>query len=302
MKRNILILSIAFLSFMMVAAGNWQKKYFVDDFGEPDYSKPCYVLHTVNSDGFTDWILDICYVNGVFVLRPCLLSEIGVEINSLRAKDSQGNIYKFKFYRPNKSSFDFYIKDATDINTLMNLLEKGYFTLSFHTPGDQYHQAYNYNYKIRTEGNGIRSLSGRTTRPRQSTNSNQGSSRSTNRGMLSHEAQGQPDTYKGSVGKYPITMQLKAGVSSQSNPHVFPVSGKYWYGKGTNGKMTLKGTLQYKDGGIGVYKLVEYDPNGKKCGSFQLNEKTNINTYQTIMNGTMTNAKGTTYNVNLKKQ
>ena len=75
--------------------------------------------------------------------------------------------------------------------------------------------------------------------------------------MLNHEAQGQGNLYKGSIGKYQITMQLNATASSPSNPDVFPVKGVYWYGNGSNGKMTLKGTLTYKTGGVGVYKFDE---------------------------------------------
>ena len=58
--------------------------------------------------------------------------------------------------------------------------------------------------------------------------------------MLSHEAQGLPDTFKGSIGIYKITMQLHASASSSSNPDVFPVSG--------------------------VYKLDEYDQLRTVCG------------------------------------
>lgn len=118
--------------------------------------------------------------------------------------------------------------------------------------------------------------------------------------MLSHEAQGLPDTFVGSIGNYKITMQLHASASSSSNPDVFPVSGVYWYGNGSNGKMTLKGTLSYKNGG--VYKLDEYDPNGKKCGSFIPNENSDVQTYITTLVGKMANAKGQTFNVNLTQK
>lgn len=120
--------------------------------------------------------------------------------------------------------------------------------------------------------------------------------------MLNHEAQGQGNLYKGSIGKYQITMQLNAMASSPSNPDVFPVKGVYWYGNWSNVRMTIKGILTYKTGSVGVYKLDEYDPQGKKCGSFILNEKTDFSTYLTTITGTMTNAKGTTYKVQLDPQ
>lgn len=284
MKRVIFVAILLLSNVLVSFAGNWERKYMADEFGDPDYSNPCYVITCVNPDDDRIYI-DIVYSNGVFILDPDYYSTDVDNATTIKAKGSNGKIFQFEFEKPNRNSSLHLISKDSDVENLINLLEQGNFTLSFHRPADYFEDAFNYNFRIGRQGQGIRAIYENDFPP-----------------MLSHEAQGQPDTYKGSIGKYQITMQLSAAASSPSNPDIFPVSGKYWYGNGTNGKMTLKGTLSYKTGGIGVYKLDEYDPNGKKCGSFVLNENMDFNTYQTTMKGTMTNAKGATYNVNLKKQ
>lgn len=271
------------ISFTM-QANNWQKQYMADEFGDPDYSNPVYVISCVNPNDNLIHI-DIAYNNGIFILDPRYYSAHVDGATTVKAKGANGTVYQFDFEKPNRNSNLHIISKDSDVDNLINLLEQGNFTLSFHRSANYMQDSYNYNFRIGQQGLGIRSIY-ENDFPQ----------------MLSHEAQGLPDTYKGTLGSYQITMQLHASASSPSNPDVFPVSGVYWYGNGSNGKMTLKGTLSYQTGGIGVYKLEEYDPNGKKCGSFALNENSDVQTYITTLVGKMTNAKGQTFNVNLTQQ
>lgn len=122
--------------------------------------------------------------------------------------------------------------------------------------------------------------------------------------ILTHDSNGKerwvkPDIYKGTIGKYKITMQLNDITGSPSGN--FIVSGFYWYGNGSNRKMTLKGELSYDDTMQRTYRFVEYDPKGNKCGSFILREGYIPATQTNTLQGSMTNKAGTTYKVYLKK-
>lgn len=282
LKAIFALVSVLHALAIQAVSSNWQKQYMADEFGDPDYSNPLYVISCVNPNDNLIHI-DIAYNNGVFILDPRYYSADVEGAATIKAKGANGTVYQFDFEKPNRNSNLHIISKDSDVDYLINLLEQGNFTLSFHRPANYMQDSYNYNFRIGQQGRGIRSIY-ENEFPK----------------MLSHEAQGDPDTYKGTIGNYKITMQLRASVSSPSNPDVFPVSGVYWYGNGGNGKMTLKGTLTYKGGG--VYRLDEYDPKGTKCGSFVLNENSNVQTYITTLVGKMTNARGQTFNVNLTQQ
>lgn len=108
-----------------------------------------------------------------------------------------------------------------------------------------------------------------------------------------------PDTYKGSIGKYKITMQLNVPIADDNGNYI--VNGVYWYGSGKNGKMTLNGELTYDSNMHRIYRFDEYDPQGRKCGSFLLSEGYDASARLSFLDGSMTNKAGTSYNVYLKK-
>lgn len=284
MKKLIALLIILLSGIPATIAGDWQKTYVEDEFGDPDYSKPAYVIRCVDPTDY-DIIMKIIYYNGVLVLEPTYYSADVERASSIKAKSRNGQVYQLKFDKPHKYSNLHIISDEDDVNTLVNLLEQGNFILSLQRPADYVKEAYNYNFRIGKQGQGIRNIFETDFPP-----------------MLSHEDQGKPDMYKGTIGKYPITMLLRFDSCSPSNPDVFPASGEYWYGSGKNGKMTLKGTLTYVNKER-IIKLDEYDPNGKKCGSFILKEIINPRNYDTEkITGTMKNVKGTVFTVNLLRQ
>ncbi len=283
MKKIVALTMLIATCLPTTSAGDWQKIYATDEFGDKDYSKPAYVVRCIDPTDY-EIQMKICFSNGVFVLEPVYYSA-GVErTSSIKAKSRYGQIYQLKFSKPHMYSNLHLISNENDINTLINLLEQGNFTLNFHRPANYVEEAYNYNFRIGKEGQGIRAIYETEFPP-----------------MLSHEGQADPDTYKGTIGKYPITMQLRFGSCSPSNRDVFPAFGEYWYGTGKNGKMTLKGTLTYRDKDK-IIKLDEYDPKGKKCGSFILKQSLSTNIYSEKLTGTMKNVKGTVYTVNLDRK
>lgn len=286
-KFFILFLIILGWSTQEISAGDWTERYLKDAFGDSDYSQPVY---TVDLRGTTNVIhegescilgLLVKPADGFAIYRAFL--QRGGDLQRFYT-DTQvfvklSNGKKFQIPCDVEDGELYLGKTIQEYQAILDILNKGHFTLVIRSNNGGYVMTCTFH--IGDQTTGIKNL----VSPISS----------------GHEAQGQPDTYKGSIGKNPITMQLRAATSSSSNPGVFPVSGKYWYGNGSNGKMTLKGTLTYKAGGIGVYKLDEFDSKGKKCGSFVLNEKTDVKTYVTTITGKMTNAKGTSYNVSLKR-
>lgn len=283
MKLKIVFAFILIFQTIGIQANNWQQQYMADEFGDADYSRPVYELMVTPQGGYGATVT-FNYIQGLFIVSFTDAYTILDDIKSIKVKTASGKVIDLDFEQIGREPAIYGIPlESSEI--LYALLDEGDFSISVKTPVPfSYGETHNHVFKIRSEGKGLVDYVGPEVLP----------------SILSHEAQGQPDTLSGTIGNYKITMQLHASASSPSNPDVFPVTGVYWYGNGDKGKMTLKGTLTYKTGG--VYKLNEYDPNGKKCGSFVLNEHSDINTYITTLVGTMTNAKGQTFNVNLTQQ
>ena len=104
-------------------------------------------------------------------------------------------------------------------------------------------------------------------------------------------------TFKGKIGgKYSITVQFDQPKSVFENGG--RLTGTYWYGKGSNGKMKLKGSVD----GLGRIDMEEYDPQGKRCGDWFLNTLSSDDGMKYELEGVMTNAKGQTFNVILTQQ
>lgn len=252
-------------------ASAWEKKYLADEFGDADYSKPCYTINCVSPED--NWIqIYIYYINGAFMLEPDYSAEYVRDATKIKAKSSSGSIYEFDFDKPSRNSYQYIISGSSDVETLINLLEQGNFTLSFYRPSNYVQDAFNYNFRIGHQGRGIRALTGRK------------STKSRN------------PTFKGKIGgKYAITIIFDQPESIFETGGT--LTGTYWYGDGRNGKMKLKGSIDH----MGRISLDEFDPAGKKCGSWfvvttcEANDKYGLN-------GVMTNKKDQTFNVECFQQ
>lgn len=282
MKRIIIISQILLIS-LVSFAGNWEKKYLTDEFGDIDYSKPLYYLQVKPIGGYGACV-SFYFANGLFAMDIIDAHVFLDDIVSMSVKSPSGEVSKLDFkevgHEPTQYIFS---EESSDI--LLRLLDEGNFSISVKTPVPLHDgETHNHSFKIGKEGAGIADIAfnefGYSV-------------------PLGHEEQGQGDLYNGTLGKSIITMHLNVSSSLPSNPDVYPVVGEYWYGNGKNGKMTLKGTLSYAS--EGVYRLDEYDPQGKKSGSFVLKQGYDPNTWATTLVGTMTNKAGATYKVSLKQ-
>lgn len=283
--RKIICLIVAVWCASTSFAGNWEKKYLTDEFGDIDYSKPVYYLQVDPVGGYGATV-SFYYANGLFAMDVIDAYVFLDDVSSISVKSSSGQVYKLEFEEAGHEPTQYVLSERSS-DILLRLLDEGNFSISMKTPVPfHYGEYHNHAFKIGGEGKGIAKIA----------SSDYGYTN-----PIGHdESQGQGDLFKGTLGKSSISMHLNASASSQYTPHIFPVEGEYWYGNGANGKMTLKGTLDYESGG--TYRLDEYDPSGKKCGSFVLKEIVDFNTYSTSLTGTMTNKAGTTYKVTLEKE
>lgn len=253
-------------------AENWQKQYMADEFGDPDYSKPVYQL-IVDPIGGYGATVEFNYIQGLFIVSFRDAYEGLDDIKSLKVKSSSGQVYDLNYDLISREPSMYGIpKESSDI--LLRLLEQGNFTISVKTPVSfSYGETHNHAFKIGTQGQGISSLS-------------------VTKAVVSSKP-----TFKGKIGgKYSVTVLFDQPVSVFENGGT--LTGTYWYGNGSNGKMKLKGSVD----GLGRIDLEEYDPKGKKCGDWFLNTLSSDDGMKYALDGAMTNAKDQTFNVNLTQQ
>ena len=263
-----LLLIITPISF----ASNWQKLYMADEFGDPDYSKPVYEL-IVDPIGGYGATVTFSYIQGLFVMGFTDAHVILDDVKSIKAKSSTGTVYDIPFEQISHEPAEYRIpKEGADI--LLDLLETGYFSLSVKTPVPfAYGEYTNHAFKIGTQGQGIKRLTG---------------VKSVSEGKAA---------FKGQIGdKYSITVQFDQTETVFENGGT--LTGIYWYGNGSNGKMKLKGAVDY----LGRIELEEYDPQGKKCGEWYLNTVSSDDGMKYVIDGVMTNLKGQTFSVVCEQQ
>lgn len=106
------------ISFTM-QANNWQKQYMADEFGDPDYSNPVYVISCVNPNDNLIHI-DIAYNNGIFILDPRYYSADVDGATTVKAKGANGTVYQFDFEKPNRNSNLHIISKDSDVDNLIN--------------------------------------------------------------------------------------------------------------------------------------------------------------------------------------
>lgn len=255
-----------------IFASNWQKQYMADEFGDADYSKPVYQL-IVDPIGGYGASVEFNYIQGLFIVSFRDAYEGLDDIKSLKVKSSSGQVYDLKYDLISREPSMYGIpKESSDI--LLRLLEQGNFTISVKTPVPfSYGETRNHAFKIGTQGQGITRLTG-----------------------AKISASSKP-TFKGKIGgKYSITVQFDQPQSVFENGGT--ITGTYWYGNGSNGKMKFKGSVD----GLGRIDMEEYDPQGKKCGDWYLNTLSSDDGMKYALDGVMTNAKGQTFNVSLTQQ
>ena len=220
------------------ASNNCQKQYMADEFGDADYSKPVYQL-IVDPIGGYGASVEFNYIQGLFIVSFRDAFEGLDDIKSLKVKSSSGQVYDLKYDLISREPSMYGIqKESSDV--LLRLLEQGNFTISVKTPVPfSYGETHNHAFKIGTQGQGISKLTG-------------------NKASVSGKL-----TFKGKIGgKYSITVQFDQPESVFENGGT--LTGTYWYGNGTNGKMKLKGSVD----GLGRIDMEEYDSQGKKCGDW----------------------------------
>lgn len=268
MKQISLTFILSLIGVLSSMAGKWELGYLNDEFGDSDYSKPGYKIVCVNPQDERCYIT-IAYINGIFALEP-VYNRLNVEDASImiKIKGADGKIHQFTTDKPHRKSGVYLIGDEYDVEELIDLLEQGNFTISFVRPADYYEEAFNYNFKIGKQGQGIRTLT-------------------------------PPSTYRGKIGKSLIILNLN--ISTASNSGVSILYGEcYKSVSGKDEKFTLKGKISYDSETNRIYTFDEYDNQGRKCGSYNLKDGYDYEKYEPVLNGSFKNSSGTSFPVSLQ--
>lgn len=274
MKRLTIIIQL-FLIGVASFAGNWEKKYITDEFGDIDYSKPIYYLQ-VNPVGGYGACVSFYYLNGIFAVDFIDAHVFLDDVVSMTVKSSSGQVSKLEFEEISHEPTQYGLSH-TSSQIMQRLLEEGNFSMSVKTPVPfHYGETHNHIFKIENEGKGLSVMIGKS----------QASSKS---GKL---------TFKGKIGdKYDFTMVIDQPESVFDNGG--DITGVYWYGNGSNGKMKVKGTVDF----LGRIEIEEYDPAGKKCRDWFLNLVTDDTTgYKLGLDGIIMNDNEQTFNVSATQQ
>lgn len=274
MNRFCLVILSILLGRIVSFAGNWEKKYMADEFGDADYSKPIYYLQ-VNPVGGYGACVSFYYINGVIAVDFIDAHVFLDDVVSMSVKSSSGQVSRLEFEEIGHQPTQYGLSRSSS-QTLQRLLEEGNFSMSVKTPVPlHYGETHNHVFKIGNEGKGLSTIVGIST-----SSSNSGKT-----------------TFKGKIGgKYDFTIVFDQPASVFDNGGT--LTGMYWYGTGNNGKMKIKGSVDY----LGRIELEEYDPSGKKCGDWYLNTLSDDSETKYALDGVMTNIKDQTFNVSATQQ
>lgn len=280
MNKLIIGLLIFLQGAIALSAGEWSKRYLQDVFGDNDYSQPVYTTELYGSMNLFS-ADDPCMLG--IIVKPeqgsaiikCFLKREGYAqhfFSDTKAYIKLSNGQKYSIPCVVDNSGDLWIGESTEeLNAFINIIDKGYYTLAIKSINSTYGDQFTATFKVTTQTTGIKQLVG---------------------GRSQSPAASSKVTFKGTLGqKYDFTMVFDQPES------IFETGGKltgtYWYGSGKNGKMTVKGTIDQR----GNIELTEYDPSGKKCGTWYMNILSDDSGTKYALDGFMTNAKGQNFHV-----
>lgn len=140
------------ISFTM-QANNWQKQYMADEFGDPDYSNPCFVSHFEPQGGYGASV-NVVFANGVFCMELRDAYESLSEFRGLKIKAPSGNVYEIGTYE----SDGILVIDEDYAPMFLELLDTGNFTMSIKTVKPFSDQLSNHTFRVGKQTIGIRDI------------------------------------------------------------------------------------------------------------------------------------------------
>lgn len=152
MKRLIIIIQLLLMYFVSFA-GNWEKKFMIDEFGDPDYSNPCFGSAFEPKGGYGAFV-NIVFANGTFGMELRDAYESLSEFRGLKIKVPSGNVYEIGTHEID----GVLLIDEDYAPMFLEILDTGNFTMSVKTVKPFSDQLSNHTFKVGKQTTGIRDI------------------------------------------------------------------------------------------------------------------------------------------------
>lgn len=152
MKRLIIIVQL-FLVYFFSFAGNWEKTFMVDEFGDHDYSNPCFVSAFETQGGYGAFV-NIVFANGTFGMELRDAYESLSEFRGLKIKVPSGNVYEIGTHEIG----GVLLIDEDYAPMFLEILDTGNFTMSVKTVKPLSDHLSNHTFKVGKQTTGIRDI------------------------------------------------------------------------------------------------------------------------------------------------
>lgn len=153
MKRIILHLTALLLVISQSSAVNWEKQYMADEFGDADYSNPCFGSAFEPQGGYGAFV-NIVFANGSFGMELRDAYESLSEFRGLKIKVPSGNVYEIGTHEID----GVLLIDEDYAPMFLEILDTGNFTMSVKTVKPFSDQLSNHTFKVGKQTTGIRDI------------------------------------------------------------------------------------------------------------------------------------------------
>lgn len=135
------------------SAVNWEKHYMADEFGDADYSNPCFGSAFEPQGGYGA-VVNIVFANGSFGMELRDAYESLSEFRGLKIKVPSGNVYEIGTYEID----GVLLIDEDYAPMFLEILDTGNFTMSVKTVKPFSDQLSNHTFKVGKQTTGIRDI------------------------------------------------------------------------------------------------------------------------------------------------
>lgn len=148
-----LVLLCCFSLSVQAISNDWQKQYMTDEFGDPDYSNPCFGSAFEPQGGYGAFV-NIVFANGTFGMELRDAFESLSEFRGLKIKVPSGNVYEIGTHEIDGVM----LIDEDYAPMFLEILDTGNFTMSVKTVKPFSDQLSNHTFKVGKQTTGIRDI------------------------------------------------------------------------------------------------------------------------------------------------
>ena len=153
MTRCIIAIITFITCIFTIFANNWQKQYMADEFGDPDYTNPCFGSAFEPQGGYGAFV-NIVFANGTFGMELRDAYESLSEFRGLKIKVPSGNVYEIGTHEID----GVLLIDEDYAPMFLEILDTGNFTMSVKTVKPFSDQLSNHTFKVGKQTTGIQDI------------------------------------------------------------------------------------------------------------------------------------------------